>query len=705
MATFQITAPNGKKYRVTGADPSGAMAALQKMIGADAPAVKVDPSTNQPAGVPAFDPGVPGYNPETGNVEFSKTHSAVSGAADTVTFGFGDELAAGLATGIDSLPGGRGNGYGDNLALIRSQQAKAQEDNPKSYLAGQIGGGVAQGLVAGGAGALPAAETLLGKVGFGALTGTGMGGIYGVGSGTDAKSRAYEGVKDALIGGLTGGAFPVAAAWAGGQYKAIVNALAGHSAAKTVGATPAVIRMLGNVMDADGTLSPQGQANMAAAGPEAMLADAGPNTKAILDTAIQRGGPGAVAARQAIADRSGRAATAIGNTLDTNLGAPEGVTAARTAIRTGSAQARDDAYKSAYATPIDYSHQTGQTIEHIVKSRVPKSAIDAANDLMRTEGAQSKQILAKVADDGSVTFERLPDVQQLDYITRGLNEVADQANGAGALGGTTAKGRAYSSLAQELRGHLKHLVPEYGNALETAGDPIRRSKAVEMGSKLLSSGTTRDQVAEAVQGMTQAERDAVAQGVRSHLDDAMANVTRTLQDGDTGAREAIKALKALSSRANREKLETVIGKDKADALFADIDQASTSFDLRASVTENSKTYARQATDRRIDQMTAPGPIGTLAQGKPLNAAQRVAQAITGQTPERIAAKQDALYSQIADLLTRGQGQSQAAFSAVQRLGTTDAATKLMAERIARGLGGPHLAYPSTVLAQQQLPSR
>jgi predicted secreted Zn-dependent protease len=102
-----------------------------------------------------------------------------------------------------------------------------------------------------------------------------------------------------------------------------------------------------------------------------------------------------------------------------------------------------------------------------------------------------------------------------------------------------------------------------------------------MGSKLLLPATTRDQVAEAVQGMTQAEKDAVAQGVRSHLDDAMANVQRTLQDGDTGAREAVKALKNLSSRANREKLETVIGKGKADALLRELDQAATSFDLRA----------------------------------------------------------------------------------------------------------------------------
>jgi hypothetical protein len=38
MATFQITAPDGSKYNVTGETPEGAHAALMQMLGADAPA-------------------------------------------------------------------------------------------------------------------------------------------------------------------------------------------------------------------------------------------------------------------------------------------------------------------------------------------------------------------------------------------------------------------------------------------------------------------------------------------------------------------------------------------------------------------------------------------------------------------------------------------------------------------------------------------
>lgn len=701
MATFKITGPNGKKYRVTGDDPAGAVNALKKMLGADT-AATVNPETNQPGDVPAYvPPGVEGYDRTSGEVQrYGKAGSAAMGAADVAGFGLGDELAAGLATGIDMLPGGKGAGYSRNLAEIRGNQDQAQSDNPGSYLAGQVGGGLAQGIAAGPA-IMANVPTVAGRALGGALTGGAFGGVYGAGSGTDPRSRVLEALKGGATGAFLGGALPVVAKGASAGYSKIADALAGNKAAKSVGTSPEVLRMLNSVMEADGTLGPKGQANIAAAGPDAMLADAGPNAKAILDTAIQRGGPGGMAARDAIADRTSGAAESINNALDTTLGAPEGITAARTAIRQGTAGARQSAYDAAYSAPIDYARPEGMAIEQIVKTRVPQSAISAANELMRTEGNASKQILAKVADDGSVTFEKLPDVRQLDYITRGLNEVADQADGAGKLGGTTAKGRAYSDLARELRDNLRTLVPEYGQALETAADPIRRSKAVELGSKLLSPSMTRDQVSEAVSGMTGPEKEALAQGVRSRLDDLMANVTRTVQDGDTPAREAIKAIKDMSSRANREKLTEAIGQTKADALFAEIDRAAKSFDLRAAVTDNSKTFARQATDRQISQMTEPGFVGQLLQGKPLKASQRIAQALTGQTPEAIAARQSGIYSQLADVLTRPAGQAQPILNAMQGLGTRDQATSLMADRISRALAGPHLAYPSTVLLQDR----
>lgn len=649
---------------------------------------------------PEFDPanvpgGVSGYNAETGlvNKPMSKADSLALGGLDTMTMGFGDEIGASISSMVS------GRSYDNELGRMRELATEGQAQNPKTYLMGQVGGGVTLGAALGNPSIMPGATSLGGQVVGGGLTGLGFGGLYGFGSGEGGfQNRMIRAAKDGALGAATGMAIPVVARGASSLYEGVRNWIRGNQIAKGAGTTPDALRMLGDVMDADGSLGPQGQANMARAGSEAMLADAGPNARRVLDTAIQRGGPGAVTAREAIDDRVARGVSDLTGALDNTLGAPQGVTATRTAIRTNSAGARSSAYDDAYRMAIDYADPRGQAIEKMVKGRVPGRIISEANELMRLGGDESSQILAKIADDGSVVFETLPDVRQIDYITKALNQAAESGDGAGALGGQTAKGRAYQNLAREIRDNLKELVPEYGTALETAADPIRRSQAVQLGSRILSPSMTRDQVEEAVRGMTGPEKSALAQGVRSQIDDAMANVTRTIQDGNVDAREAVKAIRDLSSRASREKLAMAIGETEADKLLSEVDRIATSFDLRASVAQNSATYARQATDQRVKDITGAGGVMDAAlQGKPLNAIQRVTQAVTGRTPQAMKVKEDAVYSELARLLTDRRDPFGAA-QATQLLGVTDKTTRANAERIRRALSGPRLSYPLSVMA-------
>lgn len=140
---------------------------------------------------PEFDgSNVPGYNPETGLVEpeYGMTRSAAMGAADTATFGFGDELASYPASWLSGVP------RDQVLAGIRGNQRAAQEQNPGSYMTGQIAGGVAQGVAAGPAtlSARAAGSALLPRMAAGAADGLIVGGLYGAGSGTDASSRRYR---------------------------------------------------------------------------------------------------------------------------------------------------------------------------------------------------------------------------------------------------------------------------------------------------------------------------------------------------------------------------------------------------------------------------------------------------------------------------------------------------------------------------------
>lgn len=699
MPTYEVEL-NGQKFEIEAPDDQSVNLAV-KQLQSQAPAPQNPPVEGGYSSGPAWTKPLSSFG---------------SGIADMAMLGFGDEIGAALdSAGSHVLPWRDPKTYDQALEETRADQRSLAESNPVANIAGKVTGGVGGAIGLGRAGLSLAARAPQGA-GLGSLVvrgagdGAALGAAYGLGSGENGiVNRGYEAGKGALIGGLIGGAVPVAAKGVSSAYRSVVDALAANKAAQAAGTSPEVAKMLSNVLEADGSLGPQGMQNMARAGKEAMLADAGPNARQVLDTAIQSGGPGSVSARGAIDARVARGADDLTTALDDNLGAPEGVFAARKGIADKARPILKDAYEGptgAYAQPINYAAPEGQALEKMIAGRVPGDIIKSANRLMQLDGNSSKQILANVADDGSVTFQQLPDVRQIDYITRALRQASESGEGQGAMGGQTQLGAAYQKLAKEIRGQLRGLVPEYGNALDLAADPISRSQAVKLGSKAISPSMRTDEFADALNGMSIAEKGAVSQGIRSEIEHRVSQVTRTVQDGNVDAREAIKALRDLSSRANREKVTLAIGDKAANKLFDEVDRIATSFELRAGVAENSKTFARQAVSGRIDQITSPGIAGKVGQGEPLNAGKRLVQLLTGQTPEKIAARQQQIYSELADYLTRPASQAVPAFRSMTNFGSQKAANQVQAKAIADFLSsaGRRLAYPLGGLSRDKLPN-
>lgn len=481
-------------------------------------------------------------------------------------------------------------------------------------------------------------------------TGSVMGGAYGFGAADE--DRLMGAGTGALVGGVLGVAVPAVASAGGAAWQAGANALKFNGASKAAGISPAAAKFLTETMAADDALSAAGQQRIATAGPEGMLADAGKSAQNALDYAIQSSGKAGSIATKAIGDRVARDAHSIQDALDVALGQPQGVQTARGVVRQATAVPRDATYTQAYASPINYATPGGMQLETLL-TRVPKAAIDRANALMMIRGEKSSQIMASIADDGSITFKTMPDVRQLDYITRALNEEASAGIGAGSMGGQTAIGSSLEELSGSIRNVLRTEVPAYDKALTVAADAIEQSQAIQRGAELLRSNTTRETVEQWVTGLSKEARKGMLQGIRSSLDDALANTRRAVQDGDMTAREAIAALRALSSRASREKVTMAIGDQKvADDLFKEIDRATKSFELRASVADNSKTFQRQAMGRRVEATVDPdGVVGALGRGEPVNAGKRVVQALTGMTPQRALQKTDALMGEVVNALT------------------------------------------------------
>lgn len=135
-----------------------------------------------------------------------KVDAAVRGAADMATFGFADEIAAGLETGFGYL--------GDYNAELDRQRGidKSDTENRFGYrLGGQLAGAVA-------------GPTMAAKgVGQAAALGAAQGGAYGFGSGEGGViDRTKSAATGAMIGGAAGGAL-------GGLGNAISRRAAGRS--------------------------------------------------------------------------------------------------------------------------------------------------------------------------------------------------------------------------------------------------------------------------------------------------------------------------------------------------------------------------------------------------------------------------------------------------------------------------------------------
>lgn len=148
--------------------------------------------------------------------------SAALGAGDTMSFGFGDELGAGLGATSEYLAslvnGEEPRSYDQLLTAIRDQETRAKQTNPGSFLTGQIAGGLAAGAGLAGGGLSATANAVgrgasLGRVaatsaGEGAL----LGSLQGFGSGEGVGGRLQSAGVGAASGLALGAAIPLATA-------------------------------------------------------------------------------------------------------------------------------------------------------------------------------------------------------------------------------------------------------------------------------------------------------------------------------------------------------------------------------------------------------------------------------------------------------------------------------------------------------------
>ena len=303
-------------------------------------------------------------------------------------------------------------------------------------------------------------------------------------------------------------------------------------------------------------------------------------------------------------------------------------------------EARGDALRNS----AEYADEAALSeMDRLFPDYVKRQAVLKAEDK-----AMSKGPTAPVAPGDKVPMKSVYDI---DQIKRALDEVERTNDGKGLMGGQTEYGVEAGRRAREIRDTLKEISPDYSTALETATDTIGRVKGVEFGSKLLRSNTTREQVRDFVKTATGGEIKAVRVGLRSQIDETLANVRAVASDQNIDARAAAKAFSDISSPATRQKMALVLG-DEWPALQTQLDQAGAALGLRARTSANSATFGRGASDQAITEEVTPS---ALRSGKPIQAVRDAIASAMGASPEAVRRARDDVKGEIAALLTRQGG--------------------------------------------------
>jgi hypothetical protein len=440
-----------------------------------------------------------------------------------------------------------------------------------------------------------------------------------------------------VFGAATGAALPFVGAGLSAFGSKVLNILSSDRALAQLGISRSTAQHLLRQLSTD-ELGGAGAARIREGGPDAMLADSGPGASNLLDTALERSGPGSTAARGRIEQRAADAGQALNQELDNQLGPQVGVEARIAQARESTAGLRNRVYQNAEDQPIDFNTPYGQQLAADME-RIPKWAIDEARQEIAMRGEQPTM------------------VRVLDRATRALNSAARRGERGGALGGNTPLGNASADLSGDIRQSLRMAVPEYATALDTVAPIIERVNATKLGQGLLNPRFTRDELAQELRNMLPPERQAALGGVRDAIDDMAAKVKQLASDPNTEARELRAMLDVLTSRSSREKMQMILGsQDRARALYGQIGRAMRALEMRASVARGSRTYGRQAMDAAVKAQQNQGIIDSLVHLRPSEAAKKIMQRLSGTDPLRQLEEQDRIYGEISDVLTRTRGQ-------------------------------------------------
>ena len=619
MGTYQITGPDGKKYRVTGDSPEGAFEALQQHIGG-----QTQPAEAQSGGA-------------TGMADaFGR------GIANSSTLGFADELGAGARwLGGKILPWRDEVTWDQALDEVRGSDKAVADANPGSNLAGNVTGalGLGAGLARGGlsmsANAIERGAGLGRVAASSAGEGAMLGGVSGFGSGEGVDDRIGKAAQGTFLGAGFGAAVPLAVA-------------GGGKLAKTVTA-PVMARLMPEryATDAIGTaLQRSGRTPDQIADIMQGAIEDGQRGYAVMDALGHTGQRLASTVarnphddRQAFVDFLRRRQSGAGERLSNAVA--EGFdafdtaaqrTAAMTAARTEQANrlyaaARKD------AGPVDVS----KAIEAIDETLNPGlSSIFNPRDKIAHDSIEGA--LARVRSMITDGKSNLTDFNAVFRAKLDIDDMIQRAEGQGA--GNRA--HYLSAVQRRIDDALAGASKSYGAARDAFAKASREIDAVDVGRTATRPSMRADDNIAAFGAMTPEQQAAFRVG---YADPLMARVESTSLSPTTNKARALQTPKL------EQELQAFALPDKAEQLGRRIGREQRMFDTANAALGNSKTADNLADAADLAQfdpsilaafatggfsgalMNGIGRVASELKGAPPSVAKRIAQAMMEADPE------------------------------------------------------------------------
>lgn len=516
--------------------------------------------------------------------EFRGGDALLSGLADIVTFGRGDELQ-GIFGGAEAVQ------------RSRARQAELQAMHPGWYLGGQLAGGVIGGGGIGAAGrlglrGLGAAERAanitnrIGPIGrTAAAVGAGAlgGGVYGYNSGTDGN-RLESAASQILPGAIGGGVGNVLGEALGAGVR-----IAGRS----MGPEAAAAGMIGNAQRRFGQVGDDFQRALADAPEGATVMDVIPGGPQLAAGASAR--PSAELPRidAALRERNERMAQETIDDLWTSLSGG-GRRSAGVTVRQLRQQRTTQAapfYERAFARAIDprrAENLLGETIR-----RNPR--------LFRAAEADAQELM--LSEHGTV-FNK-DDPRFYHYLQQGADQVFERLRSAqGGLSGNER--RVFGNALRAYRVGLNRLLgPDFRRAQALWSNPTRQAAAVRRGYEAVTTNANDldlEELADEMRVMTPGELEHMRLGALARLADMIENSQST-----TGRSNPVRAV--LRSEGQRRVLQRLFGgQAQLDNVIRRIEQRQQLYDnaIASGIGVNSHTANRLAA--RESQVAQTNPF-------------------------------------------------------------------------------------------------